>query len=62
MERIAADVEAFHLGLGDLDAFLVDPCGAPTSALKPVSVSIPALAATFCIASFNAARSVSPPS
>jgi hypothetical protein len=25
-------------------------------------VSIPALAATFCIASFNAARSVSPPS
>ena len=26
MERIAADVEAFHLGLGDLDAFLVDPC------------------------------------
>jgi hypothetical protein len=26
MERIAADVEAFQLGLGDLDAFLVDPC------------------------------------
>jgi len=25
MERVAADVEAFHLGLGDLDAFLVDP-------------------------------------
>jgi hypothetical protein len=23
MERIAADIEAFHLGLGDLDAFLV---------------------------------------
>ena len=26
MERIAVDVEAFHLGLGDLDAFLVDSC------------------------------------
>ena len=26
MERIAADVEAFHLGLGDLEAFLVEPC------------------------------------
>ena len=25
MERIAADVEAFHLGLGDLETFLVDP-------------------------------------
>ncbi len=25
MERIAADVEVFHLGLGDPYAFLVDP-------------------------------------
>ena len=25
MERIAADVEVFHLGLGDLDTFLIDP-------------------------------------
>ena len=25
MERVAADVEVFHLGLGDLEAFLVDP-------------------------------------
>jgi hypothetical protein len=25
MERIAADVETFHLGVADLDAFLVDP-------------------------------------
>ncbi len=25
MECIAANVETFHLGLGDLDAFLVDP-------------------------------------
>ena len=24
MKRIATDVEAFHLGIGDLDAFLVD--------------------------------------
>jgi hypothetical protein len=24
MERITADVEAFHLGIGNLDAFLVD--------------------------------------
>jgi hypothetical protein len=26
MERVAADVEAFHLGVADLDAFLVDCC------------------------------------
>ena len=26
MERVAADVEAFDLGFGDLDAFLVEPC------------------------------------
>jgi hypothetical protein len=26
MERAAADVEAFHLGVADLDAFLVDCC------------------------------------
>ncbi len=25
MERVAADVEMFHVGFGDLDAFLVDP-------------------------------------
>jgi len=25
MERVAADIETFHLGLGDLDAFLIDP-------------------------------------
>jgi hypothetical protein len=25
MERIATDVEAFHLGIADLDAFLIDP-------------------------------------
>ena len=25
MDRVAADVETFHLGFGDLDAFLVDP-------------------------------------
>ena len=25
MERVAADVEVFHLSLGDLEAFLVDP-------------------------------------
>ena len=25
MEHIAADVEVFHLGVGDLDAFLIDP-------------------------------------
>ena len=25
MERVAADVETFHLGVADLDAFLVDP-------------------------------------
>jgi hypothetical protein len=26
MEGVAADGEAFHLGVADLDAFLVDPC------------------------------------
>jgi len=26
MKRIATDVEAFHLGIADLDAFLIDPC------------------------------------
>ena len=26
MEGVASDVEAFHLGLADLDAFLVGPC------------------------------------
>jgi hypothetical protein len=25
MERVATHVETFHLGVGDLDAFLVDP-------------------------------------
>ena len=25
MECVATDVETFHLGFGDLDAFLVDP-------------------------------------
>jgi hypothetical protein len=27
MERVAADVEAFHLGLGDLETFLVVTSG-----------------------------------
>ena len=26
MEGVTSDVEAFHLGLADLDAFLVGPC------------------------------------
>src|SRR3974377_832435 len=26
MVRVSANVEAFHLGLGDLETFLVDPC------------------------------------
>ena len=26
MERVAADVEELHLGVADLDAFLVHPC------------------------------------
>ncbi len=25
MEPVVADIETFHLGLGDLDAFLIDP-------------------------------------
>jgi hypothetical protein len=42
MERIAADVETFHLGVADLDAFLVDPrVEGPDQRLKDVAPAGP---------------------
>jgi hypothetical protein len=43
MKRVATDVETFHLGIADLDAFLLDVVSRAVSTLRPVLVLVAAI-------------------